>query len=118
MTWCKIADFIFEAKELESEERAHDFSYATINRVDNHPLYQDVGKDSETITLKGYYIRQKMDKLENLINIAKQKCPVRYTTVKYSFNVIIVSIKRVRKVMIKDVGVKEEFIITLKRIYE
>jgi len=39
MTWCKIADFIFEAKELENEERAHNFSYATINRADNHPLY-------------------------------------------------------------------------------
>jgi len=59
-----------------------------------------------------------MDKLENLINIAKQKEPVRYTTIKYSFNVIIVSIKRVRKVMIKDVGVREEFVVTLKRVYE
>ena len=118
MILCKLGDFIFKAKEIETQEVSHNFNYATINRIDNYPLYQDLNKDNEVITLKGYYIREKIDKLENLINLAKKKEPIRFTTIKKSFNVIIVSIKRTKRSFVRDVNIKEEFTITLKRFYE
>ena len=118
MILCKLGDFIFKAKEIETQEVSHNFNYATINRIDNYPLYQELNKDNEVITLKGYYIREKIDKLEKLINSAKKKEPIRFTTIKESFNVVIISIKRAKKMFIKDVHAKEEFTITLKRYYE
>lgn len=112
---CKLGNFVFEAKEIESIGSTHNFTYATINRVINHPLYQDVSEDNETIHLQGYYIREKMNKLEYLVSIAKNKKTIRYTTIKSSFSVIIISIQRGRKLFFKDVGIQEEFSITLKR---
>lgn len=114
---CKIDDFILDDIWVEEIDEELDLNFAEISRVDNNPYYQDIGGVKESFTIKGNYIKQNVSILKALEEIAKNKTPVRYTTLKDSFLVVITSIKKNKSIFAKGIHFKQGFEISLKRWY-
>ena len=114
---CKIGDFILDDIWVESVDENLELNYAEIGRVNNNPYYQDIGEFKESFTIKGEYVKQKVSILKALEDIAKAKEPVRFTTLKNSFLVIITSIKKSKSIFVKGVHLEQGFEINLKRWY-
>lgn len=113
----KIGDFKIDGVWVESIDESLELNYAEINRVNNNPYYQDIGEYKEGFSIKGEYIKEKASVLDALEDLAKAKSPVRYTTLKDSFLVVITSIKKNKKTFLKGAWLENGFEITLKRWY-
>jgi phage protein U len=114
---CKIADYTIEGKWTDSIDESLELNFAEINRVNNNPYYQDIGEFKESFTIKGEFVKQKIYILDKLEEIAKAKEPVRFTTLKDSFLVIITSIKKSKNTFLRGAHLVQPFEITLKRWY-
>ncbi len=113
----KIGDFKIDGVWVEGIDESLDLNFAEIARVNNNPYYQDIGGHKESISIKGEYIKERVSVLDALEDLAKSKSPVRYTTLKDSFLVVITSIKKNKKVFLKGAWLENGFEITLKRWY-
>ena len=118
MLLCKIDDFKFYEKEISEMNENENYSFATIKRVANNPFYQSTEKENADFEIKGWYVLQSNNIFEKLKKIARQKQPVRFTTIQGSVLVLITSISIGRKIFAKGGALKQEFNIKLKRYYE
>ena len=114
---CKIGDFILDDIWVESIDEDLELNFAEISRVNNNPYYQDVSGVKESFSIKGEYIKKNVSILKSLEEIAKTKTPIRYTTLKDSFLVVITSIKKNKSIFVKGVHLSQGFEINLKRWY-
>ncbi len=114
---CKIGDYILQDIWVESISEDLELNYSKIDRINNSPYYQDIGEFTESFKIKGNFIKQKTTILKPLEELSKLKIPVRFTTLKESFLVIITSIKKSKKTFLKGNHLEQSFEITLKRWY-
>lgn len=117
MTLCRIGSVSFSAQTITGISASSEFTFPKIARIGNHPLYQNLGKYQETITITGEEVKKKIGFLDALENIAKRKSSTRFTTVNQSFRVKITSVQRDKNTFIKDVHLMQRFTIVLKRDY-
>jgi len=115
---CKLGDFAFSEKEVSNIQEIENYPFAEIKRVANNPLYQDTQKENAEFEIKGWYLLRSNNVFETLKQIAREKKPIRFTTLQGSIKVVIVSISIGRKKFIKGGAIKQEFSIKLKRYYE
>ncbi len=115
---CKLGDFAFSEKEVSNIQEIENYPFAEIKRVANNPYYQDTQKENAEFEIKGWYLLKSNNIFETLKQIAREKKPIRFTTLQGSIKVVIVSISIGRKKFIKGGAIKQEFSIKLKRYYE
>jgi len=115
---CKLGDFKFTEKEISNINEIENYPFAEIKRVANNPLYQNIQKEYQEFEIKGWYLLKSNNIFESLKQIAREKKPIRFTTIQGSVKVIITSISVGRKIFIKGGAIKQEFSIKLKRYYE
>jgi len=115
---CKLGDFVFTEKEISNINEIENYPFAEIKRVANNSLYQDIQKENTEFEIKGWYLLKSNNIFETLKQIAREKKPIRFTTLQGSIKVVIVSISIGRKKFIKGGAIKQEFSIKLKRFYE
>ena len=115
---CKLGDFAFSEKEVSNIQEVENYPFADIKRVANNPLYQDTQKENAGFEIKGWYLLKSNNIFETLKQIAREKKPIRFTTLQGSIKVVITSISIGRKKFIKGGAIKQEFSIKLKRYYE
>jgi len=114
---CKIDNYTLQDIWVDSLDEDLELNFAEINRVNNNPYYQDIGEFKESFTIKGEFVKKKVSILKALEEIAKAKEPVRFTTLKDSFLVVITSIKKSKNTFLKGSHLVQGFEITLKRWY-
>lgn len=114
---CKLDNYIIEGKWTDSVDENLELNFAEINRVNNNPYYQDIGEFKESFTIKGEFVKEKIYILDRLEEIVKAKEPIRFTTIKDSFLVIITSIKKSKNTFLKGAHLVQSFEINLKRWY-
>ncbi|MEO1927471.1 MAG: phage tail protein [Nautiliaceae bacterium] len=118
MILCKLGDFAFTEKEVDNITEIENYPFAEIKRVANNPLYQDIQKENQEFEIKGWYLLKSNNIFETLKQTAREKKPIRFTTLQGSIKVVITSISIGRKKFIKGGAIKQEFSIKLKRYYE
>ena len=67
---CKIGDYTIEGKWIDNIDESLDLKFAEINRVNNNPYYQNIGKFKEVFKIKGEFVKQKiyiLDKDKHII---------------------------------------------------
>jgi phage protein U len=115
---CKLGDFAFTEKEISNIQEIENYPFAEIKRVANNHFLQDVEKENAEFEIKGWYLLKSNNIFEELKQLAREKKPVRFTTLQGSIKVVITSISIGRKKFIKGGAIKQEFSIKLKRYYE
>jgi len=115
---CKLGDFVFSEKEISNIQEIENYPFAEIKRVANNYFLQDVEKENAEFEIKGWYLLKSNNIFEELKQLAREKKPVRFTTLQGSIKVVITSISIGRKKFIKGGAIKQEFSIKLKRYYE
>ena len=115
---CKLGDFAFSEKEISNIQEIENYPFAEIKRVANNRFLQDVEKENAEFEIKGWYLLKSNNIFETLKQIAREKKPIRFTTLQGSIKVVIISISIGRKKFIKGGSLKQEFSIKLKRYYE
>lgn len=117
MILCKLGDFYFTDKEISTTSESTTYPYATLARIANHPLLQDIQQDASEFTLRGWYLVRSNNILEPLKKIASAKKPIRFTTIQGSILVVITSITVGKKRFVQGGALQQEFTIKLKRWY-
>ena len=114
---CRIGSFKIEVTNAKEIEEKLSLPFAKIDRINNNPYHQDLGGYEEEFTINGEAIKERVGFLIELEELAKEKKPVRFTTINYSFNVLITSINKNKRVFLRGAFLIQEFSITLKRYY-
>jgi len=114
---CRVGLFRFDAHSIIGLDETLKTPYAKHNRPQNHPLFQEVGKSEEEITIRGLNVKAKVSDMRWLKEQAKLKIPVRFTTETSSFWVIVDEIRTSKSEFFKGVWIYERFTIRMRRHY-
>jgi len=116
-----IGKFKFEMNKNQLDSIAHviEFTWAESKRIGNHPKYQAVGKSTESFTLSGTLIMQKVSAIDELQEIGNKQKPVILTFVNASsIKVVIENISMNKSLFLKSGEfLKQGFTVKLKRWY-
>jgi len=114
---CRIGSFELDAHSVEGVDERLTAPFATLERVENYPLYQSVGHTQEEIVIRGTYVKVEIQVMEWLKMQTKMKYPVRFTTERNSFLVVVEEIQTNKGTFIKGSHLFQEFTISMKRYY-
>ncbi|MFH0710137.1 MAG: phage tail protein [Pseudomonadota bacterium] len=119
-----ISTFAFDlsSRDFNRLDRTRSYNFAEIQKAQDHPGLQSIGKDMEEITISGSLttLRSGIDPLDDLYTIADQKDPVPfvmgYGVVVGDF--LITKISEGKSIFLDDgVHIQMEFSIDLKKVY-
>lgn len=119
-----ISTFAFDlsSRDFNRLDRTRSYNFAEIQKAQDHPGLQSIGKDMEEITISGSLttLRSGIEPLEELYSIADVKKPVPfvmgYGVVVGDF--LITRISEGKSIFLDDgVHMQLEFSIDLKKVY-
>lgn len=119
-----ISTFAFDlsSRDFNRLDRTRSYNFAEIQKAQDHPGLQSIGKDMEEITISGSLttLRSGAEPLDDLYTIADQKEPVPfvmgYGVVVGDF--LITKISEGKSIFLDDgVHIQMEFSIDLKKVY-
>ncbi len=119
-----ISTFAFDlsTRDFNRLDRTRSYNFAEIQKAQDHPGLQSIGKDMEEITISGSLttLRSGVEPLDDLYTIANEKEPVPfvmgYGVVVGDF--LITKISEGKSIFLDDgVHIQMEFSIDLKKAY-
>lgn len=119
-----ISTFAFDlsSRDFNRLDRTRSYNFAEIQKAQDHPGLQSIGKDMEEITISGSLttLRSGVAPLDDLYTIADQKEPVPFV-MGYGIVVgdfLITKISEGKSIFLDDgVHIQMEFSIDLKKVY-
>lgn len=119
-----ISTFAFDlsSRDFNRIDRTRSYNFAEIQKAQDHPGLQSIGKDMEEITISGSLttLRSGIAPLDDLYTIADQKEPVPFV-MGYGIVVgdfLITKISEGKSIFLDDgIHMQLEFSIDLKKVY-
>ncbi len=119
-----VSTFAFDlsSRDFNRLDRTRSYNFAEVQKAQDHPGLQSIGKDMEEITISGSLttLRSGIEPLDELYTIADQKEPVPFV-MGYGIIVgdfLITKISEGKSIFLDDgVHMQLEFSIDLKKVY-
>jgi phage protein U len=110
--------FIMHDNAFKQLDETFNFNFAEHKKINAHASFQKVGAYSHELKLKGLLVAKKTDRLQSLIDKAKLKEPMQFTTIEHNFKVIIPQITQGKNKFLPDgTFTTQSFNITMKRVF-